>query len=103
MRPPFPLRAILGISLLLLGLAMLSCRVESSGEIGGAKPPFGYELRAERQAAAVRWVRTVDGWERPDSWYREAATGAGLHPLVLAAGQGLFSVLGLVVFKREGR
>ena len=30
--------AIFGISCLLLGAAMLSCRVESSGEVAGAKP-----------------------------------------------------------------
>jgi hypothetical protein len=93
-RPPLPLRAILGISLLLLGVAMLSCRVESSGELQGSAKP---------QAAGVRWVRTVDGWERPDVWKLEAVGRPGLHPLVVAAGQGLLSVLGLVVFHREGR
>jgi hypothetical protein len=93
--PPLPLRAILGISLLLLGVAMLSCRVESSGESESAKP--------QAAAAGVRWVRTVDGWERPDVWHLEAAGRPGLHPLVVAAGQGLLSVLGLVVFQREGR
>jgi hypothetical protein len=87
------LRAILGISLLLLGVAMLSCRVESSGELQGSAKP----------QAAVRWVRTVDGWERPDVWSLQGAGGPALHPLVLAAGQGLLSVLGLVVFQREGR
>ena len=82
---------------------MLSCRVESSGEWqGSAKPPFD-KLRTEQAAEEVRWVRTVDGWERPEVWALEAVGRPALHPLVVAAGQGLLSVLGLVVFRREGR
>jgi hypothetical protein len=52
-------------------------------------------------ASESRWVRTVDGWERPDSWYLEAVRPPKLHPLVVAAGQGLVSLLGLVAFGRQ--
>ena len=88
--PSLFVRMIFGISCLLLGAAMLSCQVESSGEVAIAKPQ-----------AAVRWVRTVDGWERPASWNLEPVTQRSLHPLVVAAGQGLLSVLGLVAFQRN--
>jgi hypothetical protein len=83
-------RAILGISCLLLGFALLACRVERSADLA---KPYG--------AAEERWVRTVDGWERPDSWYLAPVGPRGLHPLVVAAGQGLVSVVGLVVFGRD--
>jgi hypothetical protein len=81
-----PVRAILGISCLLLGVAMLSCR-----------PPLG-QSSADRTTAEVRpikWVRTVDGWERPENWTIEAVGPPRLHPLVVAAGQALFSALAL--------
>lgn len=88
------MRLIVGISCLLLGVAMLSCRLEgptAPREI--AKPP------------AVEWVRTVDGWERPDTWtFSGMAPAAGpppLHPLVVAAAQGLASALALVAFGRD--
>jgi hypothetical protein len=60
----------------------------------------GCTINAKPQAA-VRWVRTVDGWERPDSWNSHAPTLPALHPLVVAAGQGLFSLLGLTLFHRN--
>jgi hypothetical protein len=82
----FIVRAIFGISCLLIGFAMLACRVESSAERGA--------VDAKPQAA--RWVRTSDGWERADSWRIEPVRRARLHPLVVAAGEGLFSVLALV-------
>jgi hypothetical protein len=85
-------RLIFGISCLLLGVALLACRVDSSAERGGD----GAEPRV-----AAKWVRTVDGWERADSWYLEAVGRPTLHPLVVAAGQGLASVLALVAFGRE--
>jgi hypothetical protein len=85
-----PVRAIFGISCLLLGAALLLCRGEDSG------------LSAKPQAA-VAWVRTADGWERPDCWNLETVTRPGLHPLVVAAGQGLLSVFGLVLFRRDER
>jgi hypothetical protein len=68
---------------------MLSCR-----------PPNG-QSSAERTAAAVtsiKWVRTVDGWERPESWSLQAVGPPRLHPVVIAAGQALFSALGLAAF-----
>jgi hypothetical protein len=86
---PF-MRAIFGISLLLLGLAMLSCRVETIGHGNASVDP-----------SPVRWVRTVDGWERPDSWFIVAARPPRLHPLVVAAGQGLASLLALAAFRRD--
>ncbi len=90
--PPLPVRAIFGISCLLFGAALFACQVENSGELEGSKP-----------RAAVKWVRTADGWERPDRWNLESVRRPTLHPLVVAAGMGLFSVLGLLVFEREER
>jgi hypothetical protein len=84
------LRAILGISCLLLGVAMLLCRVEGSGR-SSATP---------NQRPVLQWVRTNDGWERPDSWYLDEIKRPTLHPAVVAAGQGLLSTLGLVLFQR---
>jgi hypothetical protein len=88
--PLLPVRAIFGISCLLLGVALLACRMESSADV--AEPYV---------ASEERWVRTAVGWERPDSWYLEPVGPRRLHPLVVAAGQGLVSVLGLVVFGRD--
>jgi hypothetical protein len=85
-------RAIFGISCLLLGAALLLCQEEGSGQ----------KLIAQPQAT-VRWVRTVDGWERPGNWQLEAPKSPALHPLVVAAGQGLLSVFGLVLFQRDER
>jgi hypothetical protein len=81
------MRLILGIACLLLGLGMLSCGV------GDAKP----------QAAnpAGGWVRTVDGWERAGGWQVGDVRPPRLHPLVVAAGQGLVSLLGLAACQRE--
>jgi hypothetical protein len=85
-------RAIFGISCILLGVLWLMCRVEGPIRAQIAKPQ-----------AASRWVRTVDGWERPDSWTLVTAPGPTLHPLVIAAGQGLVSVFGLLLFQRDER
>ena len=87
-----PVRAILGISCLLLGTALLLCQGESAGKPLDAKPQ-----------AAVRWVRTVDGWERPECWNLVPPGLPALHPLVVAAGQGLLTVFGLVLFQRDER
>lgn len=76
---------------------MLSCRVE--GVNAGAR-------EADRPATASTWVRTVDGWERPDLWVATTAWEPGIHPLVVAAGQGLASVMALVALgsgNRNGR
>jgi hypothetical protein len=80
-------RLILGISLLLLGVGTLSCRVDQT--VG------------QRAAAPAKWVRTVDGWERTDMWQQTDIYVARLHPLLVAAGQGLVSVLGLVACRRS--
>jgi hypothetical protein len=81
-------RLILGITLMLLGVGMLSCRVE--GTAGDRSP-----------VPTAQWVRTVNGWERTDMWREPTAHLPRLHPLVVAAGQGLGSVLALVACRRE--
>jgi hypothetical protein len=84
-------RAILGITFLLVGVAMLSCQVD------GPQPPA--EVTANR--SATKWVRTVDGWERPQSWYTQPVALPRLHPLVVAAGQILLSALGMAASAHE--
>jgi len=83
-------RLILGITLLLLGVGMLSCRVETASY----SPPV---------TQARQWVRTAVGWERAGAWNVASVSVPRLHPLVVAAGQGLVSVLGLVAFRRDER
>jgi hypothetical protein len=83
-------RAILGISFLVLGVAMLLCQVEGSH----------FDRSALDRRPVLQWVRTTDGWERPDSWHLGEIKRPTLHPAVVAAGQGLLSVLGLVTFQR---
>jgi hypothetical protein len=83
------MRLIVGISLLLLGTAMLSCQMESQSHSSAV------------ETRDLKWVRTVDGWERPYVWHVERPRTPQLHPLVVATGQGLVSVLALVVFRRE--
>ena len=85
------MRLIVGITLLLLGAGMLSCRVD------GTTSPLG-----ERRTA-LTWVRTVDGWERPEAWTEAPVEPPQLHPLVVAAGQGLASLLALAAFRRDVR
>jgi hypothetical protein len=70
---------------------MLSCHVE------------GLAAREAEPATASRWVRTADGWERPDRWVTTPVWTPGVHPLVVAAGQGLASVMALVAFRRDAR
>jgi hypothetical protein len=77
--------------LLLLGLGGLSCQVQDSVGEGPVVTPAG------------QWVRTVDGWERTDSWNSPGLFVPRLHPLVVAAGQGLVSVMALVVCAGDGR
>lgn len=85
------MRAILGISLVLVGVGMFSCQLE-----GVSSPPVTYPT-------GPAWVRTVDGWERPGTWQFDVALPPPprLHPLLVAAGQGLGSVLGLVACGRK--
>lgn len=63
---------------------MWSCRVENNMPV----VPKG------------QWVRTADGWERTEPWYQPTLSEPRLHPLVVAAGEGLFSALALVAFRR---
>ena len=77
------MRLILGITLLLLGLGTLSCQVADSVGDGPVA------------TSARQWVRTANGWERTDLWQAADLYTPRLHPLVMAAGQGLVSVLGL--------
>ena len=88
---PPNLRLILGITLLLLGLGSLSCQVQDSIGEGPVIPSAG------------QWVRTVDGWERTELWNPPPLHAPRLHPLVVAAGQGLLSVMGLVVCAKDNR
>jgi hypothetical protein len=83
-------RLILGITLLLLGIGSLSCQIDNP--VGGAPV-----------VARGQWVRTVDGWERTDLWRAPNPFVPQLHPLVVAAGQGLLSVLALVGCAGNGR
>jgi len=76
-------RLILGITLLLLGLGSLSCQIDTP--VGGAPV-----------VATGQWVRTISGWERTDMWQAPERFVPQLHPLVVAVGQGLISVLALV-------
>jgi hypothetical protein len=80
------MRLIVGITLLLVGIGTLSCRVEGTAN--------------SNRPISTSWVRTVDGWERPNLWHAAPAKPPQLHPLVVAAGQTLASVLALVVFRR---
>ncbi len=85
------MRLILGITLLLSGLGILSCQVQDSvGDVPAMTP-------------ITQWVRTVDGWERTDRWHAPDLHVPRLHPLVVAAGQGLVSVVGLVVWAGDRR
>ena len=96
------MRLILGIVCLLLGVGILSCQV---GPVvtgpGSAKTQAVGEQQAVVRTHAGGWVRTVDGWERVESWYVGEVRPPGLHPLVVAAGQGLVSLLGLAACQRE--
>ncbi len=83
------MRFVVGITLLLLGLGMLSCRVQGSASTHAQNPP------------SLTWVRTTDGWERSGSWNIAAVSRPRLHPLVVATGQGLASVLALIAFRRD--
>lgn len=84
-----PMRLIVGISLILLGVGSLSCRLEGMAGSATSSPP------------ALDWVRTADGWERPVQWHKTVPHQPRLHPVVVAAGQILASVLALVAFGRE--
>jgi len=77
------MRSILGILLLLFGLGLLSVRIEGRSA----------DLAIPRQQ--LEWVRTVDGWERPNNWVTSLAEPPAVHPLLVAAGQTLVSLFAL--------
>lgn len=79
------MRLIVGITLILLGVGSLSCRLE------------GLSVEPPAQTTSVDWVRTVDGWERP-TWQPSRVPAPRLHPLVVALGQTLLSVLALAAY-----
>jgi len=81
------MRLIVGITFVLAGAAMLSCQVEGTATAARGNPDA--------------WVRTVDGWERPSLWHAPAVTSPQLHPLVVAAGQAMASILALAFFSRD--
>jgi hypothetical protein len=68
---------------------LLLCRVD------------GTDDGPESQALAEHWVRTVNGWERTESWNFPVTQLPRLHPLVVAAAQGLISVWAMVAFQRQ--
>jgi hypothetical protein len=82
------MRMIVGLSLLLLGLGIFACGLEGAGRPSGVRP-------------VGQWVRTTAGWERTDRWRLAPRKQPQLHPLVVAAGQGLASVLALAAFRRQ--
>jgi hypothetical protein len=80
------MRLILGITLLLLGIGLWSCQIDG---LAGGSP--GATIDAP-------WVRTADGWERAGSWHAQPPARPRLHPLVVASGQLLLSLLALTYF-----
>jgi hypothetical protein len=85
--PPV-MRSILGIVLLLMGAGLVSCRIERRS------------ADAHSQQTANDWVRTADGWERAHNWKPSLAAPPAIHPLVIASGQLLVSMLALTAAKR---
>jgi len=50
-----------------------------------------------KQPDAVNdWVRTVDGWEKPSTWWISKPLPAPLHPLLVAVFELLTTLLALV-------
>jgi hypothetical protein len=47
------------------------------------------------------WVRTADGWELLGSWLHTIPVGPKLNPLLVAAGQILGCLYGLLAFSSE--
>jgi hypothetical protein len=82
-------RLVAGIVLLLAGAVMLSSRFDG----------LAVELPASHER--IEWVRTVHGWERPDEWLPPEVAPLRLHPLVVAAGQAMLSVLALAALANE--
>jgi len=85
------MRLIVGIVLVLVGIGSVFCRLEL----------LSADVPAQMEPAP--WVRTVDGWERSDSWYRPMSSPPTLHPLVVAAAELLISVSALVACSGDSR
>ena len=79
------MRSILFIVLLVVGAGLVSYRIDGSA------------ARTAANESADNWVRTTDGWERASNWTPSLAAPPAVHPVVIAAGQLLFSLLALAV------
>lgn len=79
------MRSILSISLLLVIIGLVVCRIE------------GQSTSLAPTAQMTEWVRTVDGWEKPLGWTTSLAGPPAVHPLVVAAAQVLVSLFALAV------
>lgn len=84
------MRCIVGLCVLILSLGTLLCRIDVRPTDAAA-------------AATTAWVRTVDGWERPESWRAGAAIPPPPHPLVVAAAQGMVSLFALLALDDRGK
>jgi hypothetical protein len=83
---PISMRLIAGILLLIFGIGSISCRWE------------GPSVDSPARAASAPWVRTAGGWERMGPWPTTVPARPSLHPLVVATGEMLASILGLAAF-----
>jgi hypothetical protein len=79
------MRSILAITFLLLGMGLVSCNIE------------GRSADLAHATQSADWVRTVDGWEHPGNWSPSFHSPPAIHPLVIAAGQTLVSLLALAI------
>ena len=85
-----PVRLIIGILLFVLGLGLGFWSGRQVVGLGDGRQAVGLDEGT--------WVRTAHGWERPQTWNAEAAKEPRLHPMVVAAGQGLASLLALLAW-----
>jgi hypothetical protein len=80
------MRLITGIVLLILSVGLLSCRWEAASS------------QATSAAVSTSWIRTATGWEKSGTWTTAATLRPALHPLVVASGEMLASILGMAAF-----
>jgi hypothetical protein len=80
------MRLIAGILLLILGIGSISCRWQGATGNSPAATP------------SIPWVRTASGWERFDPNEATIVGPPTLHPLVVASGEALASILGLALY-----
>jgi hypothetical protein len=78
------MRAILGILLFVGGVAWAAYRIDDAPS------------HVEVTLVHFEWVRTIDGWERPERWMISRVEPPAVHPTVIAAGQVLVSMFALV-------